>query len=164
MMCRAPSRRDPSQRALRSAGFTMIELLVAMLILAVALTGLAALQLSTIRNVTDAERYAGATRLAEGVIARYKVESLNNIRSMSVPDPPEWTIEVARDGQPMRNIGISGEGPGPYTVQRLVEDLTGGRRLITIRVTWLQTGVSTADGGAAAYRTNSLMMTLQRAQ
>lgn len=147
-----------------AGGFTMMELLVAMLILALMLTGLAALQLGTIRNVTDAQRHSGATRLAEGVLARYQAQSLTSVQNLPAPNPPEWIIEVGRNGQPMRNVGVSGEGQGPFTVQRLIEDLDGGRRLITIRVTWLETGASTGDAGATGYRTRSLMMSVQRSQ
>lgn len=144
----------------------MIELLVAMLILAVALTGLAALQLSTIRNVTDAERYSGATRLAEGALARYQTASLTWVQNQAAPNPPDWTIELGRNGKDMRNVGVDGESRGPYTVHRLIEDFPDGRRLVTIRVTWLQTGISTGDAGVGpgAYRVNSVMMTVQRSR
>jgi prepilin-type N-terminal cleavage/methylation domain-containing protein len=158
----SPEPQGNAKSARVGAGFTMAELLVAMLILAIVLTGLAALQLGTIRNVTDSQRYAAATRLAEGVLSRYQALAFT-----ALPNPlptPEWDVVVGRNGKNLRNVGVDGESRGPYTVHQLVENDPGGRRLITVRVTWLQSGVSTGDGGVGSVRLSSVLMTIKRAQ
>jgi hypothetical protein len=104
-----------------------------MLLLTITLTGLAALQLNTIRTVTVSRRGNEATRLAQSLIERYRTSSFANL-----PPAGGWTIELNDNNAQMISVGVDGTTGGPFTVERLVEDLDGGRqRLITIKVSWL---------------------------
>ena len=60
-------RPSPSQQA----GFTIMEVLMTMLMLSVSLVGLSALQLQSIRQVTDTRRAGEALRLAKAVVEGY---------------------------------------------------------------------------------------------
>lgn len=116
-----------------SAGVTLLELLVVMLLLTITLTGLAALQLNTIRTVAVSKRGNEATRLAQSLVERYRTSSFANL-----PPAGGWTIELNDNNAQMVSVGVDGTTSGPFTVERFVEDLDGGKqRLITIKVTWL---------------------------
>ena len=114
----------------------MTEVLISMLLMAIMMTGLAALQLGTIRQVMDNKRYEGATRLAEGVLERFR--TLDSAALPPAASPPQWVIVNNRDNVAMQGVDVDGVSRGPFTVQVLAEDVGPGR-LLTVRVSWLQT-------------------------
>jgi len=116
-----------------ASGFTMVELLIAMLLLAVTMTGLAALQLNTIRTVTISKRGDEATRLAQSVVERYRTVSFLNLPGAGT----DWTVELNDNSTQMTSVGGDGLSRGPFNVERFVEALNSGKeKLITIRVKW----------------------------
>ncbi len=129
--------------ARRERGFTMVELLITMLLLSIAMTGLAALQIHTIRQTSGARRAGEATRLAQYALERHLAGP--------IPAPlgtPDWELEINKSGQMMSGVAADGTLGGPYTVHRLVEALGTGvdqRTLITIRVQYRD-----VDGKGAA--------------
>jgi len=143
------------------AGFTMIEVLITMLLLTIVLLGLAALQITTIRQVSLARRANGALRLAQSVIERYQTLEFNLLPSTSSPD---WESVKKKDGTTdMTRVGEDGESSGPYTVQQLFEKTNNGDVIITVRVTWLDVlpgSKPVASGGP--YRTLEVMLTIRR--
>ena len=96
------------QRASRSGGFTMIELLITMLILTIVLMGLAALQVNTIRQVTASRRANEATRLASSVIERYR-----HTPYTSLPADTSWWIQDNANLAQMVLVGGTARATGP---------------------------------------------------
>jgi len=83
-----------------SDGFTIIEILVSVLILAIGLLGLAGLQVSGLRSVSNADRYTQGTLAVNDMIERMRanlaavnnndfsaVDSANNIDCTAMPNP-----------------------------------------------------------------------------
>lgn len=64
------TRRAPRRRRPRRAGFTLLEVLVALVVTAIGLTGIAALTVSTSHGVSYARHATEATILAEDQIER----------------------------------------------------------------------------------------------
>lgn len=149
----------------QAAGFTMVELLITMLLLTVVLTGLAALQLTTIRQVTAGRQAAEATRLAQSLVERHRSMSITQVAALSPVD--EWFTLLQTDGvTEMRDVSVTGAGTGPFTAQRLVERQvinTITYHVITIRVSWRDVvpGVRTTEG--QRFRTRDVMMSCRRA-
>jgi prepilin-type N-terminal cleavage/methylation domain-containing protein len=118
------------QRASRSGGFTMVELLMTMLILTIVLMGLAALQVGTIRQVTASRRANEATRLAGSVI-----ESYRHTRFADLPANTAWLIQNNANVTQMVLVGVDGQSDGPFTVEYMAETVNS-TRIITVRVKW----------------------------
>lgn len=90
------SRNAPGRR---SRGFSMIELLVAVVLLSIGLLGMAALQASTLRNNQSANYRTQASNLAYELVetARgYQARDTANVRSMLAPFAT-WTATCAAD-------------------------------------------------------------------
>lgn len=156
----------PSRRGQR--GFTMIELLITMLLLTIVLTGLAALQLGAVRQVSNSKRGSEATRLGQAVLEQLK--TLGWSHTLLADSGGSFASSTNADGQVMTNVKVNGlnslstaELDGPYTVTQLIEDVgSGTRKIITVRVTWLdtQTGVDPTQ----RYAVRSVTLVTQRAQ
>ena len=75
----------------KSAGFTLIEVLIALVILAVSLLGMAGLMATTTRNNSDGGRVTEAVTLIQGKLEELKATSpariANNGLNVVVPDP-----------------------------------------------------------------------------
>jgi Tfp pilus assembly protein PilV len=118
----------------------MVEILITMLILTIALVGLAALQVTSIQQVTQSGRNAEAVRLAESILTRYKSMSTANLAGELTTG---WEVELGPSGtQQLKDVGADGDptGSGPYTVERLIEQ-HNNRYLVTIRVSWVTSQV-----------------------
>ena len=145
-----------------AGGFTMVELLVTMMLLTISLTGLAGLQVASIKRVTAGKRGAEATRLAEATIARYQANSYSLLPAAL--NPPAWEVEMKKDGTTeMRSVGVDGESDGPFVVQRMVEDF-GGRKLVTVRVSWEENIQGNTIATQSLTQARNVMMSIQRAQ
>lgn len=118
------------QRASRSGGFTMIELLITMLILTIVLMGLAALQVGTIRQVTASRRANEATRLTATVVERYRHMAFDTL-----PGDTGGFIPQQKNLTDMTLVGVDGHSDGPFTVEHMIETV-GTTRVITVRVKW----------------------------
>jgi prepilin-type N-terminal cleavage/methylation domain-containing protein len=126
MVAMTSSRSKVHRSKVHSGGFTMVELLITMLLLAIVMTGLAGLQVHTIRQTTAA-RWAGeATRLAQDAMEKHLAGP--------IPSAAGWGYESNRFGF-MSGVAADGSPPGPYTVESLVE-VSGTNTLITVRVTY----------------------------
>ena len=148
-----------SHRVCRAAGFTMIELLVTMLLLTVVLTGLAALQLHSIRQVTSSRRANEATRLAQAQVERFRAMAFTQLP----PSGASWQQLNNAAGQPMLNVSVNGEQGGPFSAHVFVEDpgSTPARRIITVRVSWLDVSPGHDPDPTKRYRTLNVMMSTQ---
>ncbi len=142
-------------------GFTMMEIMVTLLLLSVVLVGLAALQITTIRQVSLSRRASGALRLGQVVLEEYRGVPFANLPSINSPD---WESVFKKDGvSPMDGVGEDGEKTGPYTVQQLIEVPTNGDRLITVRVSWLDVMPGVNPDPTKEYRTLDVLLSLRRA-
>lgn len=143
-----------------SAGFTIVEVLMTMLLLMVVMLGLTALQLTTIRQVTNSKLASEGTRLAQLTLENYQTIDYANI----VDTGGVWSTEMKRDGvTPMQGVSADGQGDGPFTARTMIESpAAGGSRLITVRVSWLsvERGAELAPG--QQYRELGVTMSLQR--
>lgn len=131
------------------SGFTLVEILVAMALLSIVLVGLAALQLTAVRQATAARRAGEAMRLAQSVLEGHQTMSFAVLSSI-VP-VGGWNTMLKRDGvTQMAGVGVDGEADnGPFTVERRV-DHDGGEVVVTVRVSWLDiTPDPTQPGGYA---------------
>lgn len=143
-------------------GFTMMELLVTMVLLAIVLTGLAALQLSVIKQVTVSSRAAEATRLAQLVMQRY--ESMPYATLAAFSPKGTWFPELRRDGvTTMANVGTNGENDGPFIVESLHET-SNGAELVVVRVRWTNITRGLEADATRQYREFDVTMGLQRYQ
>lgn len=144
------------------AGFTMMELLVTMLLMGIVLTGLAALQVSVIRQVTISDRAAEATRLAQTVMQRY--ESLPFVQLAGFTPKGAWFTELRRDGTtPMSGVGSDGQSNGPYTVESFHESVLGAE-LVIVRVRWTNITRGLEAAPDQQYRQYDVTLGLQRFQ
>lgn len=138
----------------------MMEILMTLLLLTVVLMGLAALQISTIRQVSLARRANGALRLGQIVVERFQAQEFAQLSAVASPD---WEPVFKRDMiTPMTGVSENGEGTGPYTVQQLIEIPTNGDRLITVRVSWLDVMPGSDPLPTEQYRTLDVLLTLRR--
>lgn len=164
-------RREPSAACLaklapcpaagvQGAGFTIVEVLMTMLLLMVVMLGLTALQLTTIRQVTNSKLASEATRLAQLALEHYQTIEYANV----VDTGGVWSTEMQRDGvTPMQGVSADGQGDGPFTVRAMIESPPGGgSRLITIRVSWLSVERGAESAPAEQYRELGVTMSLQR--
>jgi prepilin-type N-terminal cleavage/methylation domain-containing protein len=75
----------------KPTGFTLIEVLIALVILAVSLLGMAGLMATTTRNTSDGGRMTEAVTLIQGKLEELKATSpariANNGLNVVVPDP-----------------------------------------------------------------------------
>ena len=83
-----PARGRPNDEG----GFTMTELLVTMILLAITLAGLAGLQINAVRRVTEAKRGTEALRLAESVLARYEEKGCQFSDLPVQPGTQRWEL------------------------------------------------------------------------
>jgi prepilin-type N-terminal cleavage/methylation domain-containing protein len=153
-------------RRRREDGFTMAELLVTMLILTVVLVGLAALQISSVRQVTASQASAEATRLAERRLEYWRNVSLASL----IPSPgTAWQIALNQrvTGTPqMVNVGASGEGNGRYTVREFIEQLTdpqaGNYFQVSVQVIWAAQRINRAATAGQEYAQRSVVLSTRR--
>lgn len=108
------------------AGFTMIEVLIAMVILTVGLAGTATLVASLIRGTQMSRHVTAATTLCQD-----KVEAFKNSTYSSVASGSE------------SNINARGQAGGAYTrTWTVTEDATTSTKTIVVSVTWPFNGVT----------------------
>ncbi|MBK6846189.1 MAG: prepilin-type N-terminal cleavage/methylation domain-containing protein [Proteobacteria bacterium] len=152
----------------RQAGFTIMEVLMTMLVLTISLVGLTALQLQSIRQVTDTRRAGEALRLVKAVIEGY---TLIDYARIPPPNAPNWMTQPKRGHENvatpstddlMIGVGVDGRSVGPFRVQYLVEPFQGGM-MLTVQASWRSAdahgGNTTSD---ARFRTQRVTLTTVR--
>lgn len=129
--------RAPSSR---SAGFSLVEVLMALLLLSVGVLGLVRLQASASRASVDAEDRTRAALLAEDLISTMWLKGTSSLDSTTLA---AWAARLSDTSA----LGLPGT-PG-YSVTT-----TGG--VTTVTVTWQEPGRVTSVGTAASsqYKTS----------
>ncbi len=127
--------RRSSQR--REAGLTLIEVMVALAILAGGLLAMLAMQISAMRGGRVGRDYTEAARIAQD-----RMEFFHRL-AWADPQiqPTAWTLPVVVNGS------LSGAGPGAtpqsFNMQwRIVANADPNLRQIDVRVTWLDPGAA----------------------
>ena len=113
-----------------SSGFSLIELLIAMAILAFGMLAAASMQYSAIRNNTNGNIYTQANMLAKA-----KLEYLKNL---DIDSP-----ELISDPVPYSDPSLIDENEQPGGIYRrewLIQDLGTQARTITVTVEWNRLG------------------------
>ncbi len=111
----------------RQDGFTFVELLIAMAILAIGMMAAVSMQFSSTRNNTNGNILTQASMLAKTQLETLKNQDILNLVAGTYPDPNN---PVDPDGQ---NGGI-------YTRSWTIANLGTGAREITVRVQWNRLG------------------------
>lgn len=118
------------------AGFTLIEVLIAMFIATVGLLALVIMQANAIRGNGFANQLTRATLLAQA-----RLEQLNS--TLLSPYEVSGTDLEAGAGGTEENIGPDGKAGGPFTLIWAVAPYTPFSRKVTVVVTW-RDGISSA--------------------
>jgi len=109
----------PTGTARNEKGFTLIEALVAMVILAIALLGIAQMQISAMQGNRSSYDTTEASALASDMLEQMVVQSWNNSSVVACP---------ANDSVVISNIS--------YIRQCQLNGATVGQRVATVTVTW----------------------------
>jgi general secretion pathway protein I len=130
---------DRRQLAVRQSGYTLIEVLVAFMILALALTVLLRIFSGGLRNVSVSSDYAIATLIAESRLAAAGIDAPLRPGETSGTEGArfEWTVNV-QDYQPWPGYRSAAKGLDAYRVTVTVEwphgDNTRSVGLSTVRL------------------------------
>ena len=130
---------DRRQLAVRQSGYTLIEVLVAFMILALALTVLLRIFSGGLRNVSVSSDYAIATLIAESRLAGAGIDVPLRPGETSGTEGErfEWTVNV-QDYQPWPGYRSAAKGLDAYRVTVTVEwphgDNTRSVGLSTVRL------------------------------
>jgi general secretion pathway protein I len=113
---------DRRQLAVRQSGYTLIEVLVAFMILALALTVLMRIFSGGLRNVSVSSDYAIATVIAEARLAAAGIDVPLRPGETSGTEGErfEWTVSV-QDYQPWPGYRSAAKGVDAYRVTVTVE-------------------------------------------
>lgn len=109
------------------SGFTFIELLIAMAILAIGMMAAVSMQISSTRNNTRGDIVTQATMLAKTQLENLKSRDISNLTAGTVQDPNN-------------PIDAEGQNGGIYTRSWTIDNLGAGAREITVRVQWNRLG------------------------
>ena len=132
-------RSDRRQFATRQSGYTLIEVLVAFMILALALTVLLRIFSGGLRNVSVSSDYATATLIAESRLAAAGIDIPLRPGETSGTEGErfEWTVSV-QDYQPWPGYRAASQAVDAYRVTVTVEwphgDNTRSVGLSTVRL------------------------------
>jgi general secretion pathway protein I len=127
------------QLVIRQTGYTLIEVLVAFMILALALTVLLRIFSGGLRNVSVSSDYATATLIAESRLAAAGIDTPLAPGEMSGTEGErfEWTVSV-QDYEPWPGYRSAAKGVDAYRVTVTVEwpngDNTRSIGLSTVRL------------------------------
>lgn len=110
----------PHQRR-QEAGFSMVEMLMTAVILAVGILGLTMLQLMSIRTARGAKNLTTATQLAEHIMDRVEMEGrltwLNSTQSKLQTPPVLSTLDYIGKAKIVQNFTAAGLTPQPTSAK-----------------------------------------------
>lgn len=126
-------------------GFTLIEVLMAMVILSIGLIGLAMMQGVAIQGNMKGNMYSQATFVAQDMIENLKEGSIGTFGQVDIVASPAGTILDTGPTELVDENSIV--GTGPYTRDWTVFSHTEWARLVSVTVSW--TDPSDAPGSPA---------------
>ena len=113
-----------------SKGFSLIELLIALAVLAFGMLAAASMQYSAIRNNTKGNIYTQANMLAKTKLEYLKNLDIDSAELVASPDPYSDPTLIDDNEQP----------GGIYSREWIIEDLGDQARTITVTVQWTRLG------------------------
>ena len=113
-----------------SKGFSLIELLIALAVLAFGMLAAASMQYSAIRNNTKGNIYTQANMLAKTKLEYLKNLDIDSDELLASPDPYSDPTLIDDNEQP----------GGIYSREWVIEDLGDQARTITVTVEWTRLG------------------------
>jgi len=149
---------DYRQEARSQAGFTMIEILVSMLLLAIVITGLAGIQVASIRQATASKTTTEAKSLAQQIFEQYRTMPFATLQTME--SVGEWTAHLDFSGEAMTRVNARGQRPGNFNVDRFINNGGSGGLLVMIRVTW--TDVADGNHEENKYQQRQVLLSMER--
>ena len=116
-----------------AAGFSLIEVMIAIAVVAVGLLGIAAMQLKALRGGQSGRVFTQASEFAHDQLEQLRAQSVGNLTATG--DPPDWSPPTALTAQ-VRNE--KGNDIVTQTFQRSQRIANAGNNLWTIdvRVQW----------------------------
>ncbi len=140
MSTRRPRRPANARRALRTAGFTMIEVLVSLLVFSLGVLALVQIQGTAVRLSSDARDRAVATFLADQLLARMLISDPATAGSFA--HMPDGSTACAPTGSASTNAVVTAwlaevadQLPGATSaLQQVVVNATTGE--VTVRLCW----------------------------
>lgn len=131
----------PASAQRSEAGFSLVEILVALTITVVGLMGLMSLHASMIRGNREAARLAEATNFAQETLEKLRaIPVVDN--DLSVPGPAE-TLETRFNPLPIDNVLVGtevGQAGVTYAMRLSVTPISGTLVRMRVRVTWVDSG------------------------
>lgn len=137
-------KKNPGCGRARPAGFTLIEVLISLIILAIGISGIAAMQVSTYRHLHTSNNLSKATSLASEIAERMLANDPNSLSDYvhdSAPTSPPDCVEadcnfaaIAKydQGQWQARLAAGGGGSLPSGSGE-IENSGGGVYVITVR-------------------------------
>jgi prepilin-type N-terminal cleavage/methylation domain-containing protein len=145
----------------RTDGFTLIELMAAMVVLAVGLSAIIQLQLVTIRGTSYAQEVDQAAQLAKGVMDDLRVQALGwvNIQNGAFPTTTNFGNVFGQNVVPIASIPLPNPDDIKFTSLNALElyegkTIASGSALSAANLINIKgdTVASTVVGGRAIYR------------
>jgi type IV pilus assembly protein PilV len=128
----------------KQSGFTLIEVMIALIILAVGLLALATMQIVSIKANAFSSEMTYSTMLAQ--------QQLETLRNLGFSDA--YLTETTTTGVPHAPLPTVIDGrSGSYTVSWQVADTTADMKTITLAVTWQSQRLGTATEQATVTTT-----------
>jgi len=154
----AVTRHETHDDDIQQRGFTMIEILVSMLLLGIVITGLAGIQVASIRQAVASKTTTEAKSLAEQIFDQYRTMPFSSLQAMNPVG--EWTPHLDFSGQPMTQVDARGQQPGNFNVERFINTGGSGGLLVMIRVQW--TDVADGNYNNAKYQQRQVLLSMER--
>lgn len=133
----------PSARSLRPAGFTIVEVMMASVILVVGFLGM--IQAVTVGSemLATARRQTIAGLILDHEIGKLRLSAWTSISALADSAAATYTSDQAALNTAITSSGVT------YTLERDVTDLTTDLREITFIVAWTKSGTTTAANTAS---------------
>ncbi|HJX04050.1 MAG TPA: type IV pilus modification protein PilV [Dehalococcoidia bacterium] len=133
----------------KNAGFTLIEVMIALVILAVGLLALATMQIVSVRSNAFSTEMTYATMLAQSRLEQIRNTSYDNVTPGTVNE----------------NVSASASTKGmAYIVQRIVADNTpaADMKTVTLTINWTGSPAGSATGETTVLFTTSFDTVIKR--
>jgi len=90
---------EKERRRTGSAGFTLIEILIAMAIFSIGILGVATMQISSVNGNSNARRHLEASAFAQGLIESTLSIPFNNVTNSNIVNADGYRVQTTIQGQ-----------------------------------------------------------------